>query len=81
MVEAGIVFQRLFSGITISQFGFVPFYYIAPLVIVDLIYAKTSITKWLLKKRLFFWMAVWSGILIVVLFGNFEGGDFVYFQF
>lgn len=75
------MFQQLFNRNIAPQLGYKIFLYIIPLFVVDMLWVKTKITRYLMQSRLLFWIAIWLGIFIYILFGNFQGDEFVYFQF
>ena len=76
----GILFGLLRRGpsppLDLAMLGFVPL-----LLLVDLLMWKTNLTAWILRRRFAFWLAMWVGIVVTLVFGDFRGNDFVYFQF
>lgn len=79
--EAFEMIGRLFASYDLTQLPVSIAVYIALMLIVDVIYAKTSFTKFVLRYPLLYWMFIFSGIFAYMIFGNIAGGDFVYFQF
>jgi D-alanyl-lipoteichoic acid acyltransferase DltB (MBOAT superfamily) len=66
------------DGLTLDASFFV---WLAPLLGVEGLMARTRFTRWLLGHPYFYWLAMLSGLLLLLLLGDFRGHDFVYFQF
>ena len=64
-----------------SKAAFHAFLYIIPLLALDAIACRTKICAWLPTRAVLFWTTIWAGIALALICGQFEGADFVYFQF
>lgn len=75
------IYSQLASWSAVSVMGFGMFLYVIPLLLVDAVYYKTKITSLLLRRPILYWLSISAGVFLYIIFGNFRGEDFVYFQF
>jgi D-alanyl-lipoteichoic acid acyltransferase DltB (MBOAT superfamily) len=55
--------------------------YSIPILVVDWMAVRTNVRQWLMSRPVAFWTVVAASLALVMIFGRFEGEDFVYFQF